>query len=103
MIRSIVLSLAAVLAALAAFAAGADDDSKLREVLTSRYPNMQIELVRPAPWAGWYEVATPSNLLYTNADGTLLFSGRVFDTQTKENLTARRWNELRSIRFEDLP
>jgi thiol:disulfide interchange protein DsbC len=68
-----------------------------------RFPTVQIEQVGPAPWPGLYEVVTQGEIAYTNADGSLLFSGRVLDTKTHEDLTQKRWNEINSVDFSKLP
>jgi thiol:disulfide interchange protein DsbC len=76
---------------------------RIKTALEEKFPGIRIEAVHAAPWEGLYEVVTEGELAYTNNDATLLFSGRILDTKTKEDLTKKRWNELQSIDFRTLP
>lgn len=81
----------------------ADPSENIRRTLSERFPDVQIEHVAPAPWLGLYEVVTAGEIAYTNADATLLISGNVMDTKTRENLTLTRWNALHAIPLHELP
>lgn len=76
---------------------------KIRAALETQFPNIAIDSIGPAPWPGMFEVVTASEIAYTNSDATLLLSGNILDTRTKEDLTATRWSQLQAIDFETLP
>lgn len=71
--------------------------------LAARYPDVRVEAVRASPWPGVFEVETATELVYANADASLLFLGRIIDTRERVDLTARRFAELRAIDFDRLP
>jgi thiol:disulfide interchange protein DsbC len=77
---------------------------EIRAKLQKSFDGVKFESVMPsATWLGMYEVVTETELAYTNADGSLLFAGRILDTNTKENLTGKRWNELNKVDIKTLP
>jgi thiol:disulfide interchange protein DsbC len=102
--RGRVASAVCVLAFTCSVALAADDGgSALQAVLQARIPQIQIDSVRAAPFMGLYEVVTPNEILYSDAKGDLLFVGKVVDTQNREDLTAKRWQETQRIDFNSLP
>ena len=76
---------------------------KIKGALETQFPNIAIDSIEPAPWPGMYEVVTANEIAYTNSDATLLLSGNILDTRTKEDLTAKRWSQLQAIDFQSLP
>ena len=102
-IRSVAFLIAAAATAGVVWGADATAD-KVKAALRAKYPESQVQSVAPAArMPGWYEVATPDELVYTNADASLLFIGRVVDVANKTDLTAQRWNAMQSIDFAKLP
>lgn len=89
------------------FAAGADKGAAMEELrlrLQNSFDGIRIERVMPSStWPGLYEVATETELAYTNAQGSQLIIGNIIDAKTKENVTAKRWRELNSIDVTKLP
>lgn len=93
-----------LLLALNASAFAADNSELVKAALQSRYANGGIASVVPSETIpGWYEVATESELAYSNADASLLFVGHVVDTSTKRDLTADRWSAMHAVQFSSLP
>lgn len=85
-------------------AAEAPSMDALKSRLLEKFPNVQIAAVQPSPQIpGWYEVVTAEQLVYTNTDASLLFAGSVIETDTRADLTKRRWADLHRIDFESLP
>lgn len=77
---------------------------EIKAKLQKSFDSVKFERVMPSTtWPGMYDVVTETELAYTNADGSLLFAGHVLDTNTKENLTGKRWNELNKIDVKTLP
>ena len=85
------------------FASAADRSTEIRERLQQRFPNIRIEAVMPAPWAGLYEVFTSNELVYSTESGDRLFVGKMVDTKTGKDLTAERWSDYNKIDFDSLP
>jgi thiol:disulfide interchange protein DsbC len=99
--------LVALIACAPAFADGddvpADVAAKIRTTLHQRIPELTIEGIHKGPIPGLYELNTGGELLYSNDTGTLIFAGRVVDTQSRHDLTSERWNALNAIDFNALP
>lgn len=81
-----------------------DESARILKTLQSRLPSkMIIEKVQPSQWPWLYEVITDSEMFYVDSTGDYLFYGRVMDTRTRTDLTAKRWTDLSRIDFNDLP
>jgi thiol:disulfide interchange protein DsbC len=106
-LKNFALVWVALVAGTAAFADSddvpADVAAKIRTTLQQRIPELQIAAIHKGPLPGLYELNTGSELLYTNDTGTLIFAGRVVDTQSRQDLTSERWNALNAIDFNALP
>ena len=83
--------------------AKSDTAARIQKTLQARIPRITIEKVQPSQWPWLYEVITDGELFYTDATGDYLFYGKVMDTRTREDLTAKRWNELLKVDFASLP
>ncbi len=83
--------------------APADVVAKIRATLHQRIPELKIEGIHKGPLPGLYELNTGAELLYSNDTGTLVFAGRVIDSQSRQDLTSERWNALNAIDFNSLP
>lgn len=108
MSRPIPFLLLALSAFAGPFAVSADEVESaevaaIRQKVEQRFPDAQIEHVGRAAWGDWYEIATANEIVYTNADVTLMFRGAVFDLADDENLTQQRWGELNAVDFATLP
>jgi thiol:disulfide interchange protein DsbC len=75
----------------------------LRKTLERLYPDSAIESVRPSVLQGLYEITTRNEIIYSDAAGRFLIAGSIIDTATKENITARAWDEHQAIDFASLP
>jgi len=104
LVNRLVGFLLACLLATTAFAA--PDEARfatIKQQLESAFPAAKVEKVQDSPLPGLYEVVASGEVVYTNADASLLFTGRIVEVSTKQDLTARRLNQLRSIDFKSLP
>jgi thiol:disulfide interchange protein DsbC len=80
------------------------DTEALKATLQQRLPQVPIHTVQPSPlWPGLYEVVGDGEIAYTNADGSLMLVGRLFDTASKRDLGHERWSALNAIDFASLP
>lgn len=79
------------------------DEARIRQTLGERYPGINIISVQPSPVAGLYEVMVGSNFVYVDQNGDHLLPGPIVDTRTKANLTQKRLEELKMVKFDSLP
>ena len=95
-----------VLALLAAGAAQANE-AAIRKALAPKLGGAKIEGVQPGPMPGLWEVRIRGRsgvqLLYTDAAGTYLIDGNVYDLKNDRNLTDERLRVLNAVKFESLP
>lgn len=63
----------------------------------------KVDSVTKTPYSGLYEVRVGSDILYTDEKAKYLFIGRILDTQTYQDYTKTRVDELSKIKFSDLP
>lgn len=63
----------------------------------------KVDSVAKTPYSGLFEVRVGSDILYTDEKAKYLFIGRVLDTQTYQDYTKTRVDELSKIKFSDLP
>ncbi|MGC3982895.1 MAG: DsbC family protein [Steroidobacteraceae bacterium] len=86
---------------------GAQDSSdataRIQKTLQARFPKLTIEKIQPSQWPWLYEVVTDDELFYTDTTGDYVFYGKVLDTKTREDLTAKRWNDMLKVDFNSLP
>jgi thiol:disulfide interchange protein DsbC len=83
------------------------DEAQIRRVMEGKLGGARIEGIQPAPVAGWYEVRYRSSdgvrIVYTNADASQIFVGKIYDTRAERDLTEERLRKLNAIRFDSLP
>jgi thiol:disulfide interchange protein DsbC len=75
----------------------------IRATLHERVPELEIQGLHKSPLPGLYELDTGQELLYTNEDASIIFTGRLIDTRNRIDLTAQRWSDLTAIDFNTLP
>ena len=68
--------------------------SDVTEALSNRLPKTKLTAVDCDKIDGLCEVQAGSNLFYTDAGGRYLIVGRVYDMETKQDLTAARLLEI---------
>jgi len=103
--RVLAFSAAALLIATSALAA--DDTSveaTIRATLAKRLPNLaHIDEITKTPVPGLYELRLGSQLIYSDAQGSFVIQGEIFDTATQANLTQDRIGKLTAFDFRKLP
>jgi len=101
--RTIVPFLAAALLALPALA----DEAKIRKALEARFPTMKVDAVAATPVGGIFEVQLQTRegprIVYSDADGTYIFTGSLIDSKNDRDLTQQRMVKLTAIDFGKLP
>ena len=85
------------LASTASYSAEPAKAADPRAEIAKKVPGAKIEDVRPSPVKGIYEVRMGSESAYVTADARFIFSGDLYDLDSKENLTEQgRVGERRS-------
>src|ERR671928_1936804 len=94
----------AVLFALATSASA--DEAQIRKVLGEKLGGVKIEGIQPGP-LGLYEVrfrsASGMRIVYTDANATHIFLGKIYETQSDRDITEERLRKLNAIKFDALP
>jgi thiol:disulfide interchange protein DsbC len=101
-----ILSLMLIVPALSSVSAATEPDqvsAAIKTKIESSFPNVKVDSVAPSPWPGMYEIVVNGQITYSNKDASLMFSGKIIDTNTKVDLTTKRWNELNKVDFSTLP
>ena len=102
MMRAITITTLLALAASAALA----DEAQIRKVLENKLGGVKIEGIQPGP-LGLYEVRFRSSsgmrIVYTDADATHIFVGKVYDALNDRDVTEERLRKLNAVKFEALP
>ena len=86
---------------------GLADDAAIRRALEPKLGGAKIEGIQPAPIAGLFEVRFRASdgmrLVYTDAQGTYVLQGSLFEVDSGRDLTEERMRKLSAIKFESLP
>ena len=59
----------------------------IRANIAKKFPDVNVNDVRPSPMAGIYEVAMGAEVAYVSADGRFLIAGDMYDMDSRTNLT----------------
>lgn len=77
-------------------------ETEIRKAIESG--GARVKAINPAPVKGLMEVVVEGGgILYADPTGKYVVAGSIFDAATKENLTAKRDQELNKIDFSKLP
>jgi thiol:disulfide interchange protein DsbC len=83
-----------LLALLATTATGAENakpdaasQAAIKAVIAQKFPDIQIDAVRPSPMKGIYEVVMGGDTAYVSADGKFLIAGDMYEIESRTNLT----------------
>lgn len=79
-------------------------EAKIKKLIEPRLGNgATVQSVLKTPYSGLFEVRVGDDILYTDADAKYLFVGRVVNSQTYQDYTKDRIDEISKIKFSDLP
>jgi thiol:disulfide interchange protein DsbC len=80
------------------------NEAVIRKAVAERMPNApKVDEVRPSPMPGLWEIRIGNEVRYTDATGSFLFEGELYDLKAKKNLTEERVAQLNRIDFASLP
>ena len=91
---------AAATRAAPAAAVATADDAAIREGMKKLFPNIAVDAITPAPFAGFSEVAVQGRVFYVSNDGRLLLHGSLVDIDRNENLTRLSEGVLRKSELD---
>jgi thiol:disulfide interchange protein DsbC len=97
------LILGAVLAAPALWAKDDPAAAVIKTTLKERYPAITILDVQPSAVEGIYEVFTGSVIVYTDRNADHLFTGKLYETRSRRDLSDERLDVYNKIDFNSLP
>src|SRR5438067_2611166 len=84
----------------------AADEAQIRRVIEAKLGGVKVEGVQPGP-LGLYEVRFRSSggtrIVYTDANATHIFLGKIYETQSDRDITEERLRKLNAIKFDALP
>jgi thiol:disulfide interchange protein DsbC len=70
-----------------ALAADTDKVAEARTAIAAKFPGVKADQIKPSPVAGVYEVGMGADTAYVSADGKFLFSGDLYEVESRKNLT----------------
>lgn len=78
-------------------------ESVVRKAVLSFAPKVTIDSVRPAPFAGFYQVIASGHLVYVSADGKYMLNGDLVDLASRRNVSQDAWAAFRKAELAKLP
>jgi thiol:disulfide interchange protein DsbC len=103
MMRRILLAAAAMLFSFAVLA----DEAQIRKALEAKLGGAKVDGVQATPIPGIFEVRFQSRngpqIVYSDAQGTYLFTGHLLEAKSDRDLTEERLQKLTAIEFNTLP
>lgn len=75
----------------------------VREAVRRGMPSTTVRELRAAPVDGLYEVIAGQNVFYVDRSARYLFVGAMYDMQTRTDVTAKRIEAARHVKFSALP
>jgi thiol:disulfide interchange protein DsbC len=83
------------------------NEAQIRRSLEGKLGSNTIEAVAPGPMPGIWEVVVRTRngteVLYSDASGSYLLQGNIYDVRAGRDLTEERMRKLTAIKFESLP
>lgn len=77
--------------------------ASVKAAFEKEFPGISLDGVRATRFTGVYELRIGSDLLYTNEKVEYVMQGTLIDARNKEDLTAKRIDELTRVAFDSLP
>jgi thiol:disulfide interchange protein DsbC len=106
MIRRLTIALLCALIATFGATGAYADDAQIRRIVESKLGGVKVEGIQPGP-IGLYEVRfrgpNGMQVVYTDANATHIFLGKIYDTGSDRDVTEERLRKLNAIKFDALP
>lgn len=97
------LTLALLALAPLAHAAETPEDAAARKALKELVPQAKIDLIEPAPLAGYRQVIVGSQMVYISDDGKYMLQGTLYDAANRKDLTGARLAIDRKKKVDAVP
>ena len=78
-------------------------EGAVRKAVQSLAPKVSIDSIKPAPFAGFYQVIASGQMVYVSADGKYLLNGDLFDIASKKKLNDDGWADFRKAELAKVP
>ena len=86
---------------------GLAGENEIRQVIKTKFPNVRVDGVQPAPMPGLFEVRFQNQdgpqILYTDAQANFFIDGSLIEAKSGRNLTQERLQKLSAVEFSSLP
>ncbi len=93
-----------LLIATPAWADGINVPPTIADQIRANISDLPIEAIHKSPIDGLYELVVQGQIFYSDRTGRFLIaSGHIFDTGSKQDLTARRLEQINRVDWSDLP
>jgi thiol:disulfide interchange protein DsbC len=103
MMRAMAMAMALLFAVTARASA---DEAQIKKVIEAKLGGVKVEGIQPGP-LGLYEVrfrsANGMRIVYTDANASHIFLGKIYETQGDRDITEERLRKLNAIKFDALP
>ena len=76
---------------------------KPADQIRAQNSDLNIKTIEETPVPGIYEIVVGSNIYYVDKSGKYLFSGHMFDTSNKSDITAVRLQDINRVNWNVLP
>lgn len=99
--KTLLLVIASLISSVAMAQPGVSgSESAVRAAMQRLVPDVQIDSVKQAPFAGFMEVLLGAQLVYVSNDGKYLIDGQLIEMATRRNLSEASKGAVRSSRLE---
>ena len=82
-------------------------EAEIRQAIEAKLGGAKVDGIQPAPVPGIFEVRFQSRdgpqIVYTDAQGSYIFTGHLIDAKNDRDLTEQRLQKLTAIEFGSLP
>ena len=79
------------------------DRNQVLKVFAARFPGLRIDHLSNTPVPDIYQLGVEGQVFYLSSDGRYLFSGKLIDLDTRENLTETYLSQVRLQTLENVP
>lgn len=75
----------------------------VQKAIRSLAPNINVDVIEPAPMPGFYQVIASGQMLYISADGKYMMHGDLIDLGRKQNASDDAWARFRKAELAKVP
>jgi thiol:disulfide interchange protein DsbC len=79
------------------------DEGQIARAIAERFPGSTPEYIAPSPIPGFYEVSLGGELIYVSSDAQFAFIGRLFDLESRADLSEPVVAKIRLKTIDEVP